>query len=223
MSIIWEHYPRGGSELLTVLALADWSNDSGESLRPSIRAIARKTRLSEKQARRYMHAMLRTGLLEVIANKNGGNPGTPRHYRLRLDRIGATPPTDGSGQLHGPLPPMGLDPSHGCPSTPPTHGSLTVIEPSLNRQRALKPKTASVALDAAGRWSGITYDHLARWKAANPAVDVSRELAAAAAWLAANPDRHRKSNHERFIVNWLGRAQDRAPRSDLNRPKQVAL
>jgi hypothetical protein len=31
MSIVWEQYQGGGSELLALLALADWSDDLGHS------------------------------------------------------------------------------------------------------------------------------------------------------------------------------------------------
>lgn len=51
------------------------------------------------------------------------------------------------------------------------------------------------------------------WKAAYPAVDVERELRAMAAWLDANPkNRKTEGGIRRFIVGWLAKAQNRAPR-----------
>ncbi len=41
MSIVWESYPGGGSELLALLALADWSDDEGRCF-PAIASIAKK-------------------------------------------------------------------------------------------------------------------------------------------------------------------------------------
>ena len=41
------------------------------------------------------------------------------------------------------------------------------------------------------------------------------EIKAMEAWLLANPN-NTKSNYERFITNWLKRAQDKAPRKDTN-------
>ncbi len=38
---VWDGYPGGGSELLTLLALADWSDDDGHCF-PSIQKIAEK-------------------------------------------------------------------------------------------------------------------------------------------------------------------------------------
>lgn len=58
------------------------------------------------------------------------------------------------------------------------------------------------------------------WRAAYPAIDVTRELRAAASWAVANP-KNRKSNWQRFLVNWLARAQDRARPAKLS-PREMA-
>ena len=50
-----------------------------------------------------------------------------------------------------------------------------------------------------------------QWQQAYPAVDVLSELRRMETWASANPV-NRKSNWQRFIVNWLTRAQDRAGR-----------
>jgi hypothetical protein len=60
------------------------------------------------------------------------------------------------------------------------------------------------------KFTNVTEKDLARWQEAYPAVDVSREIKAAALWLNANPN-NRKSNYKRFITNWLKRTQDRQP------------
>lgn len=57
----------------------------------------------------------------------------------------------------------------------------------------------------------IPDDVLALWREAYPAVDVDRAVRAAHAWAVANPA-NRKSNWARFLVAWLKREQDRAPR-----------
>jgi hypothetical protein len=46
---------------------------------------------------------------------------------------------------------------------------------------------------------------------AYPAIDVLGEVKKASAWLAANP-KNRKKNGARFLLGWLGRGQERAPR-----------
>lgn len=56
-------------------------------------------------------------------------------------------------------------------------------------------------------------DAVQRWAESFPAVDVQQQLLAMRAWLDANP-RNRKTagGIERFVVGWLTKAQNRAPR-----------
>lgn len=56
-------------------------------------------------------------------------------------------------------------------------------------------------------WENIPDSLVSDWAEAYPACDIDRELAKMAAWLEANPEK-RKKRYERFIVNWLSRAQD---------------
>ena len=62
-----------------------------------------------------------------------------------------------------------------------------------------------------GKFQGITEADELRWQDAFPAVPIPPEIDRAAAWAKANPA-NKKSNWEKFLVNWFGRAQDRAPR-----------
>jgi len=48
------------------------------------------------------------------------------------------------------------------------------------------------------------------WQDRFPAIDIKLELNKMASWLEANP-KNKKSNYQRFIVNWLTKAQDKAP------------
>lgn len=68
---------------------------------------------------------------------------------------------------------------------------------------------ASVGFDGA-KFTGILSDRLAAWTEAYPALNIPDEVSRAAAWLVANP-KNRKSNYQRFLVNWFSRAQDKAP------------
>ena len=65
-------------------------------------------------------------------------------------------------------------------------------------------------------WKHITEDHLSQWKKAFPKADVATELERMNQWLWANPAR-RKKNYPRFIISWLGRAQE----VGLARPTRV--
>lgn len=64
---------------------------------------------------------------------------------------------------------------------------------------------------SSAKFCGIVDADYARWQEAYPAVPVPDAVEQAAAWAKANPV-NRKSNWERFIVAWLKRSQDKAPR-----------
>lgn len=84
MARVWQDYPgSGGSELLALLALADWSDDDGQCW-PSMGAIAEKTRLSRSQAQRIVHGLIADGFVLVVGNEAGGKPGSTRRYQINL-------------------------------------------------------------------------------------------------------------------------------------------
>lgn len=142
MTLVWDGLPASGSELLCMLAMADWANDDGGSVHPSMRAIAEKIRVSEKQARRIVQGLVEAGYMSVVGNQFGGAPGTTKQWVINVRKLrelaaqkqqeidqrapahvtppaSVTPPIGGSPTTIE-TPPMGVpDPSHGCPQTPP--------------------------------------------------------------------------------------------------------
>jgi hypothetical protein len=157
MSKVWDGYPAGGSELLALLALADWSNDDGMCF-PSIASIASKTRLSRSQAQRVVHALIDQGFVAVLDNAMGGAPGATRRYRINLaklatgsagatGRMDATPTgrTDATGSAGATGRMDARDGSHGCAETGRMGATLTVIEPSITTKggasQARRPTT----------------------------------------------------------------------------------
>lgn len=86
MSKVWESYPGGGSELLALLALADWSDDNGRCY-PSMASISKKVRLKPRQAQRVVHQLIEAGFVSVIGNEFGGKPGATRQYRINLSTL----------------------------------------------------------------------------------------------------------------------------------------
>ena len=81
MSLVWEHYPTGGGELLTALAYADHAHDDGTSVRPSVAHIARKTRQSERTIQLHLAAMRQTTWLLTVRHAAGGR-GRATEYRV---------------------------------------------------------------------------------------------------------------------------------------------
>lgn len=81
MSLVWEHYPTGGGELLTALAYADHAHDDGTSIRPSIAYMARKTRQSERTIQMHLVAMRRAEWMLTVRHAAGGR-GRATEYRI---------------------------------------------------------------------------------------------------------------------------------------------
>lgn len=71
---------------LALLALADWANDEGGSLYPSIAAIAARCSVSERTVQRILRDLAEDGWLRVVGNENGGRRKT-RRYQLNAVRI----------------------------------------------------------------------------------------------------------------------------------------
>jgi len=89
----------------------------------------------------------------------------------------------------------------------------TAKEPDTRRASA-KP----IELDwETGQWENISAKQRELWSRAYPALSLDAELAAAAAWIVANPA-NKKSNYARYITGWLRRSQDKAPRVNGSGP-----
>lgn len=125
-NLVWAHPDLGTSAKLVLLRMADHCDNDGDSLYPSIASLARDCCMSEKQARRHVHSLIRDGYLEVVGNETGGAPGTTRHYHLCLERLtGGSPPKDDptAPMCGSPTSPMCGSPLNGA--TPPMGGSPT--------------------------------------------------------------------------------------------------
>ena len=72
MSQVWETGPSDRSELLVMLALADFSNDTGECW-PSMKSIAAKARMTERGAQKILARLEAAGRVSIT--KGGGRHG----------------------------------------------------------------------------------------------------------------------------------------------------
>ena len=125
--LIWDAEFKSPSLKLVVLAMANFSNADGSSIRPAVATVARRSELSPKQARRHIQALVEMG---VLALENGRTSGgrIPTHYALNLEVLATlNPAAYGSVEEK-------VQPSHTGTSTlppvslnPPTDGS----QPSL--------------------------------------------------------------------------------------------
>jgi hypothetical protein len=80
MTWAWKHSRASGTDLLVLLALADWSNDGGFSW-PSITVLAKKTRVSERTVQRSITAL--EGLLELKVFDSTGGRNTNEYQILQ--------------------------------------------------------------------------------------------------------------------------------------------
>lgn len=147
MSLVWDYFNIGGSEKLVMLAMADWCNDKGGSLYPSISAIAKKTCISESQARRVLHSLINKGYILVVGNSMGGAQNMTRHYQIVLTRltpsVDATPSTSATPSIHA------TPSAHATPSmdatpplapmrvTPSAHATQTIINHHITTNKNL--------------------------------------------------------------------------------------
>lgn len=107
MTDVWAYADCKGSELLILLALADFSDDHGENIYPSMQTLAHKGRLSETQARRVVQNLVKLDLIEIV-EKGGWDRGRNRSnsYRIKLENLHARRgvnliPPPSRGREHG--------------------------------------------------------------------------------------------------------------------------
>ena len=81
MSRVWESSSRAGTELLTLLALADFSNDESESF-PSLTVLARKVRLSVRQVCHILDSLEQAG--EIHRKRSSGGRNRRTHYVISI-------------------------------------------------------------------------------------------------------------------------------------------
>jgi hypothetical protein len=84
--------------LLLALALADYANDDGTSIFPSVGTLAKKTRRGARTVQRNLRHLESRGIIETVRYKRGGR-GKAREYRIVLSKLGAPTPR-GSEEKH---------------------------------------------------------------------------------------------------------------------------
>ena len=82
MTMVFDRYPGGGSEMLLALAMADHARDDGTRIWPSLDELARKTRQSRRTVQRQIAKMVDSGWLEQVRAATG-RPGATNEYRVR--------------------------------------------------------------------------------------------------------------------------------------------
>lgn len=145
MTWVWDNGPSDPSELLVMLALADFANDSGECW-PAMSSVAEKARMSERGVQKIIRRMEETGAISITTGGgrggcnryviNTGNPeretGNTKRGMAEKPRTGVQETPNGSAET----------PNRGSPEP-----SRTLREPSNSKVRdvllgVLSEKTA---------------------------------------------------------------------------------
>lgn len=114
MSFVWKHSRQRGGSLLVLLALADFANDEGLCY-PSMQTLALKARVDERQARRIVAKLVKSG--EASIEQRGGfsaGRNLANVYRVRVEFIGG-----------GKMPPPGKTPPPWGQKVPKGGGAIT--------------------------------------------------------------------------------------------------
>lgn len=81
MTAVFDRYPAGGGELLLALVLADFANDGGEGIWPSVATLCRKTRHSRRTVQGLLRRLEHIGFLACVRRSVGGKSN---EWRIQL-------------------------------------------------------------------------------------------------------------------------------------------
>lgn len=167
MAAAWKGSRHGGTELLMLLAIADFADDEGNAY-PSVGTLAKKCRMKQRNANYILRALQSSGELEI---RVGEGPYGTNRYRVNLDVLGVQ---SGAGvQRNAGVQPVARPPATHCTNT------LQPIadKPSKNHQETPKAKEPSfvlpdwVPLDSWEAWVEM------RVKIKKPLTDRAKALA----------------------------------------------
>lgn len=143
MARVWADSKHAGSELLMLLAIADFADDDGNAY-PAVGTLAAKCRMKTRNANYVLRALTAGGELQV--NANAGPRGTNR-YRIVLSALGLQPVA--GVQCSAPL--------QSSVATPAIHGieplHPVADEPSMNHQEPKREQRPAPKRRIPENWS----------------------------------------------------------------------
>jgi hypothetical protein len=142
---VWSAWIVPAATKLVLMAMTNYSNADGTSISPSVASVARHCCLSEKQARRHIHALLKMGVLVKTSAPNRAR----QTYKLdfaALERLQTTP-TGGSRKTPIKTPIY----SHRCPNLLPPTGVNPKNPKVLRGEGGVPPGRLAPASGTAGQ------------------------------------------------------------------------
>lgn len=113
MSQVWEHSAHSEGTLLVLLALADFANDEGMCF-PSQTTLAKKSRLSDRQVRRVLAVLIRSGELSIVRPGRGRRIKTVYRISLKVDNMTTFTKADIGDTKSGHSEPVKVDIAMSC-------------------------------------------------------------------------------------------------------------
>lgn len=88
MSLVWKNAQVKGSEMLVLLALADYGDDNGKHIFPSMDTLGEKARLSSAQTRRILKKLVANQIIRLV-RYGGWRDGRnwANEYEILIDNI----------------------------------------------------------------------------------------------------------------------------------------
>lgn len=162
MAQVWEiaDPELNGARLLTLLSLADHANDEGTNCYPSIPRLAKRAKISDRQAKRVIQWLEQAGYIAVIERGGGRGKSTDYHVlpngdtvsrnsQNKGDTVSRNRPKKGvTGDIKGDI----------CDIKGDTGDTRSIIEPSIEPSRgeaegaARRPAAAAIDPDTAMVW-----------------------------------------------------------------------
>ena len=139
ITLVLEKSQHAGSDLLMLVVLADYSDDEGNSY-PAVASLARKCRMTPRNAQYILTTLQASGELRVM--KNDGPKGCNR-YRINLTSLGTVTPMKPIAPLKAA---SGVKPISQGGEAGFAKGVKPISpEPSLNRHRTVSSKSSECA------------------------------------------------------------------------------
>lgn len=85
MNVVWRKSRHKGSALLMLLAIADFASDDGTGVWPSYETLAKKSRLSRRQAINIVQTLIDSGVISRCGRHAAGS----NSYRINVGMIGS--------------------------------------------------------------------------------------------------------------------------------------
>jgi len=187
-----------------------WQMDRAEKITGTLAEIARAGRCDAVQMRTAIDELTTFHVADITERNDKVTVVCRRFKKANAERVRIREAVKKSRRNENVTPDIAEDRRHNIKTENLPFSVSPEPEKSGNPGKRT-PEKIFFDYDGDARIHGITKQQLDLWKENFPAVDVDTELKSASAWLDGNR-KNRKTDVKRFLVNWLKRQQDRAPR-----------